>query len=253
MTESRIYDLIGMRRTAVDFTLMAVAAFAVQIERMLADYALAEFAYMIVLIICWMGAMFGTRGIVKYRPEFGQAYRVTMIAVVCVVVAGGLAFADWYRGDGTQAFLSAGVMFMMFTQMMAQLYVYSKALNGGGELLKKGGYPRKRNVCRVIWKPCVLIILLAQFAIPAAKLFEGQTVYIIAGTAAALALIANFMMIRMMMNVYDLLHGRTTRKRPPRQGQVRKSAEPKPQQAPKKKQAPRPQAGPKGGSVKVKS
>lgn len=241
MAESRFYDLIGMRRTAVDFTLIAVATFAMQIERMLADSAPAEFAYMAVLFICWMGAMFGTRKIVRYRPEFGQAYRTTMIAIVCVVIAGGLSFADWYRGDGTQAFISGGVLFMMYTQMMAQLYVYSKALNGGGEILKKGGYPRKRNVCRVLWKPCVLIILLAQFASPVAKLFEGQTVYIITGVVASLALIANFVMVRMMMEVYDLLDGKTTNKRPPREGKQKKNA------------APKTQTKPNGGSVKVKS
>ena len=218
MAEKHLYNLGGMRTAAVAFAVMAIATFAMQIERLLAGKVIAEFGFILVLILCWMAAMFGTRGIVKYRPEFAQAYRASMLAVLCTVVGAGMAFVLWHRGSGSQAFISFGPMLMMYTQMMAQLYAYSKILNGGGELCKKVRYPKKRNSCRIIWKPCVLIILLSQFAVVIAELFEGQTVYIVAGTAAALALIAHFLMIRMILSVHDLVDGRSMGQRKPTQG-----------------------------------
>lgn len=237
-----------MRQIAISFALIAVATFAVQIVRLLGDKVIVEFAYLFVLFLCWMAAMFGTRGILKYRPEFAQGYRAAMVAVVCVVCAIGLSLMDWRRGAELQSFISAGVMFMMYTQMMAQLYTYSKILNGGGEICKRARNVKKRNACRIVWKPCVLIILLSLFAVEIAKIFEGQTVYIIAGIAASLALIAHFLMVRMILSVVDIMDGRSTGQRTPRQGAGKQGAAKKSGGA--KKTAKRP-AG--GGTVKVKS
>ncbi len=197
-----------MKRTGVAFAVIAIATFAIQIERVLFDIGAVEFAYMAVLLVCWMAVVYGARGVVRYRKEFAGAYRAAMIAVVCVLAGAALAFTDWMKGAGIQSFLSVGVMFMMYTQMMAQLYSYSKMLNGASELCRKARYQRKGNVCRVIWKPCVLVIILSMFAVELAKLFDGQTGYIIAGVAAALGLIAHFLMVRMILSVHDTLDGR---------------------------------------------
>jgi hypothetical protein len=105
MAEKHLYNLGGMRTAAIAFAVIAIATFAMQIERLLAGNVLAEFGFILVLILCWMAAMFGSRGIVKYRPEFAQAYRASMLAVLCTVVGAGMAFVLWHRGSGSQAFI----------------------------------------------------------------------------------------------------------------------------------------------------
>ena len=214
MSERNLYNLSGLKRVSIAFAIMAMAIFAVQIERLLIGKAVFEFAYMGVLFLCWLLAITGTRGILKYRAEFAQAYRACLVAALCTLVGAAFAFLNWHRGGGMQSFIQFGVIFMMYTQMMAMMYSYAKILNGAGELCKRSRNPKKQSTCRFVWKPCVLIIILSLFAEQIAKLFSGNNVYVIAGSAAALALAAHFMMIRTMLSVNDMLDGRPTGQRP---------------------------------------
>lgn len=213
MAERNLYNLRGLKRVAIAFAIMAMAIFAIQIERLLLGKDILEFAYMGVLFLCWLLAVVGTRGALKYRVEFAQAYRACLIAAVCILAAGAMAFLNWHRGGGAQSFIQFGVLFFMYTQMMAMMYSYVKLLTGAGELCKRSRYPKKQQNCRFVWKPCVPIIILSFFAEQIAKLFSGNNVYIIAGVAAALALAAHFLMIRTILSVHDLLDGRSTGQR----------------------------------------
>lgn len=213
MAERTLYNLKGQKRAAVSFAIMAMAAFAMQIERMLLGKSVYEFAYMALLLLCWLAALAGTRGILKYKLEYGRAYRASMVAIVCVLAAMLLAYRNWRAGGGDQTFIQFDVQFFMYTQMMAMMYCYAQLLKGSAEVLKRTRDKKKQASCRRRWIPCVTIIILSLFAVQIANLFSGDLVYIIAGSAAVIGLVAHFAMITLILSVYNVMDGRPTGQR----------------------------------------
>ena len=205
--KNKRYRLRGLQLAAISLAMMALADFSVHVIRSFEKNYLVEFIYIGVTFVAWLLMFAGTRMIAEYEKNYKQAFYSALPALASCMVWTVTAVYYVQSGMGYQTFSSAGVMFMSYICFLCMLYSYTHVLNGSSAILEGYNKLNLQRKCRRVWKPCFVLIILSLICIQGAPMFSELIKYIITGAATLTTLIAEMIMIRYILAVYEQMDG----------------------------------------------
>lgn len=206
--EKKRYDLRSLKLATIAFAIMALANFAVQIIRIIEKSNVVEFSYLAVLFIAWTMMFIAARTLSEYGPDFKAAGVVSAPGMAAVVICALLLVSAISSGVGKNAHLSIGVQLSLYISFLMMVMAYWYMLRGAGKLCEGFNREKLEKSCKNIRIPAIVILILALIAVQGAPVFSELNKYIVTGTAAALALIVQMVMISKLLSVYDAVDGK---------------------------------------------
>ena len=202
------YDLRGLKLATIAFAIMALANFAVQVVKTFERNHVVDFVYLGIMFVAWMIMFIACRLLLKYGPDFRAAFIVSIPAMASTVICALMLVSNISSEMGKGASLTIGVQFALYVPFLMMLMAYWYVVRGSAFLCEEQNRLKLAASCKGIRMPVIIVMILALIATQGAPVFSEMIKYIVTGSAAALSLIMQMVIINHLLKAYDAVDGK---------------------------------------------